>query len=150
MTHGYPTPYAEVPRAVNAPIRSGTDAPVRSATEQQMDLGDAYKAGRGVERDYAVAFEWYLKAAIGGNRAAQQKVGMAYAKGQGVKENHTLAQEWYDKSEGSFKSVAVAPESKLQKSPGGHFHGLRRLAPQPAPGRVLQIETPGGGLLGAK
>ena len=43
-----------------------------------------YANGRGVPKDDAKAVEWYQKAAVQGNAAAQSKLGFMYEAGRGV------------------------------------------------------------------
>ena len=46
--------------------------------DAQYRLGFKYYMGKGVEQDYAKAFEWYLKAASQGNVEAQNNLGELY------------------------------------------------------------------------
>jgi TPR repeat protein len=64
----------------------------------QARLGRCYSAGRGVERDYALAVKWTRMAAEQGNPQGQNNLGAYYIKGQGVETNHVVAAEWYRKS----------------------------------------------------
>ena len=52
--------------------------------DAQDQLGDCYKYGLGMERDYEKAVEWYKKAADQGNAAAQRSLGYCYNYGHGV------------------------------------------------------------------
>ena len=52
----------------------------------------------GVEHDYAVAVQWYRKAAAQGLAKAQNNVGNCYYSGEGVEEDRHCAFEWYTKS----------------------------------------------------
>ena len=56
----------------------------------QDQLGDCYKHGLGVERDYQRAVEWHQKSAAQGNAAAQRSLGYCYHYGQGVDEQKVL------------------------------------------------------------
>ena len=56
--------------------------------------------GEGVDKDKAVAVEWYQKAAEQGYARAQFSLGVCYAYGEGVDEDHAVAVEWYQKAAG--------------------------------------------------
>ena len=64
----------------------------------QYRLGFKYYIGKGVEQDYAKAFEWYLKSATQGNAEAQNNLGELYDKGKGVEQDSAKAFEWYLKA----------------------------------------------------
>lgn len=51
---------------------------------------EAYKA-----KDYAVAFEYYSKAAEAGDANAQNKLGILYQRSWGTEQNYTKALKWY-------------------------------------------------------
>jgi TPR repeat protein len=53
------------------------------AAAQQLDMGDRYFYGRGVDKDYGQAFAWYQKAADHGNAPAQYKLAQMYDYGLG-------------------------------------------------------------------
>ena len=57
-----------------------------------------YENGRGVERDYKMAAEWYRKAAEQGYSEAQYNLGMCYEAGRGVEQDDKEAVEWYRKA----------------------------------------------------
>ena len=62
------------------------------------NLGVMYETGRGVEKDEAVAVEWYRKAAEQGCATAQCNLGVMYENGRGVEEDDIVASEWYRKA----------------------------------------------------
>lgn len=65
----------------------------------QIDLGHAYKYGRGVAIDYAEAVKWYRRAAERDDAVAQIahfNLGDMYRLGKGVKQNYVEAYKWYD------------------------------------------------------
>ena len=64
----------------------------------QNNLGLMYKYGRGVERSYEKAVEWYLKAAEQGDADAQCNLGFMYELGDGVEQSYEKAVEWYLKA----------------------------------------------------
>jgi len=57
-----------------------------------------YELGSGVERDPALAFEWYLKSAQQGYAPAQHKVAVAYTYGSGVAADSAEAARWFERA----------------------------------------------------
>jgi len=53
----------------------------------QSNLGEMYLFGKGVNKNYKKAFEWFSKAAKQGHISAQYNLGLLYSKGLGVHEN---------------------------------------------------------------
>ncbi|KAG0195682.1 hypothetical protein BGX33_002806 [Mortierella sp. NVP41] len=74
--------------------------------DAQVALGDMYRDGRGVEKDYQAAMDWYLKAADQGDPVGQRQVGNLHHYGQGVPRNHYQAMEWYLKAAGQGSADA--------------------------------------------
>ena len=75
----------------------------RIAAEQgnvdaQINMGNAYSRGQGVEQDDAKAMAWYLKAAEQGAPRAQWFLGNRYRSGQSVEQDLGKALEWYGKA----------------------------------------------------
>ncbi|HEY5700488.1 MAG TPA: tetratricopeptide repeat protein [Gammaproteobacteria bacterium] len=66
--------------------------------DAQFNIGLLYDNGAGVDRDPALAAEWYRRAAEAGDAVAQSYLGEMYAKGQGVERNLAEAVEWYRKA----------------------------------------------------
>ncbi|KAG0274419.1 hypothetical protein BGZ95_009808 [Linnemannia exigua] len=66
----------------------------------QVELGNMYKLGDGVEQDYEAARYWYLKAAKQGKASGQCGVGDLYRLGLGIDFNHSTALSWYQKAVG--------------------------------------------------
>ncbi len=64
----------------------------------QVQLGDCYYYGEGVEQSYRQAYEWYIKAVEQDNPYAQCKVGDCYYYGEGVEQSYRQAYEWYIKA----------------------------------------------------
>ena len=64
----------------------------------QYNMGQMYYFGRGVERDYVKAMEWYLRAAEKGHADAQYNIGCMYSNGLGVERDYVKAMEWYLKA----------------------------------------------------
>ena len=52
----------------------------------------------GVETDFKVCLEWYMKIAEQGNTEAMKTVGFSYEMGIGVEKNVNKAFEWYAKA----------------------------------------------------
>jgi hypothetical protein len=67
-------------------------------TDAQVNLGNLYLRGLGVERDESKAYEWYAKAARQGNAQALGKLGILHFYGLGVTEDHAAAAEWFRKA----------------------------------------------------
>ncbi|MGZ8242420.1 tetratricopeptide repeat protein [Methylomagnum sp.] len=63
--------------------------------DAQVNLGNLYMKGYGVEQDYIAARRWYLKAAAQNNATAQGKLGLMDYYGLGVEENHAEAAHWF-------------------------------------------------------
>lgn len=53
-----------------------------------------YEEGKGVDRDYAKALNWYHRAADQNHPEAQFKLGVIYANGLGVEQNVDRALTW--------------------------------------------------------
>ncbi len=61
-------------------------------------IGYMYDYGNGVEQDYALAMEWYKKAADLGHTGAMNNIGYMYGYGNGVEQDYETAMEWYKKA----------------------------------------------------
>jgi S1-C subfamily serine protease len=75
----------------------------REAAEQgsalaQLNLGNLYYEGRGLEKDLTQAAEWIRKAALQGNAEAQASLGVLYQLGHGVGQDYYEAAAWYRKA----------------------------------------------------
>ena len=84
---------------------------IRQAAEQgdvnaQYSLGQIYRKGEGVSRDYAKAVKWYRKAAEQGYADAQFKLGVMYHNGKGVPQDDAEAVKWYRKAAEQGNSYA--------------------------------------------
>ena len=66
--------------------------------DAQVNLGNLYMRGLGVEQDYGTALSWYEKAAHQGHPTGQSKLAVMLYYGLGVKENHTEAAQWFLKA----------------------------------------------------
>jgi len=75
----------------------------KAAEQEQPDaqcvLGQKYEDGDGVEQNYALAAEWYRRAAdhapnLGGVGQARNRLGQLFLKGEGVNKNYVQAYLW--------------------------------------------------------
>ena len=75
------------------------DSDLREAKEQAA-MGDKFFDGNGVEKNYAEAFQWYLKSAENGWTLSKFQVAFMYEQGKGVQQDNAKAIFW-------FKSAAA-------------------------------------------
>jgi TPR repeat protein len=68
--------------------------------QAQLYLAYAYRVGRGVARDPAVAARWYRAAAEQGVAVAQYELGLMYEVGRGVASDPDEATYWYGQALG--------------------------------------------------
>ena len=61
----------------------------------QIQLGDCYLVGRGVEQDMNQAMEWYCKAFVHGDPAVLSKHGYCSKKAMEIERDKVKAMEWY-------------------------------------------------------
>ena len=64
----------------------------------QVNLGNLYMRGLGVDQSDQEGLRWYMLAAQQGNRTAQGKIGLIYYHGLGVEANHAEAIDWFIKA----------------------------------------------------
>jgi hypothetical protein len=64
----------------------------------QFNIGQLYRLGRGVTKDYAKASQWYEKAAEQWHTAARHNLAVLYEKGLGVPVDYAKAIEWYTRA----------------------------------------------------
>lgn len=87
----------------------------KNGLPDMMDLlGMMYEDGRAGKTDYAMAFEWYLKAADKGYASAQYHLGRMYENGWGVKKNDEKAQKWYQKAADGYDEEGIAALKALK------------------------------------
>ena len=74
-----------------------TDLPtfIRQA---DYEFGDAFRYGRGVNKDLVESLKWYKQAASRGHARARFEVGNIYAEGRGVDKNLKTAISWFEKA----------------------------------------------------
>jgi TPR repeat protein len=59
-------------------------------------MGLMYRYGKGVEKNYKKAIEWYQKASEQGHPGAGANIGCMYMKGEGVKQNYKKAMALFE------------------------------------------------------
>jgi TPR repeat protein len=64
----------------------------------EINLGNLYMKGLGVQQDYGKALYWYRKAANQGDAAGQSKLGLLYYYGLGVPVDYGEAARWFRKA----------------------------------------------------
>lgn len=69
--------------------------------------------GCGVAKDPALAFRWFLRAAVSGYAVAQFNVGMCFAHGQGVEKDAVQAASWFRRAADGGDVAAQAYVSDL-------------------------------------
>lgn len=62
--------------------------------EAQLHLGNMYKKGKGVPKDYKEAVRWYRKAAEQGYVRTQYTLGVMYRDGEGVPKDLVASYAW--------------------------------------------------------
>jgi uncharacterized protein len=70
----------------------------RGSVRQQLELGSAYFAGRGVPQDEKRAAYWFEKAANAGDPGAQAQIGYFYEAGIGVSRDPAVAARWFQRA----------------------------------------------------
>jgi uncharacterized protein len=70
----------------------------RGSIKQEMELGAAYLAGRGVPQDEKQAAYWFEKAANAGDPGAQKQIGYFYEAGIGVSRDPAQAARWFQRA----------------------------------------------------
>ena len=70
----------------------------RGSVRQQLELGSAYFAGRGVPQDEKRAAYWFEKAANAGDPGAQAQIGYFYEAGIGVSRDPAQAARWFQRA----------------------------------------------------
>jgi hypothetical protein len=105
-----------------------TPVPVadRNDAEVQFGLGMQCASGEGVPQDYALAAEWYRKAAAQSHSLAQFNLGVMYAAGQGVEQDDAQSMSWFQKA---ARQGDAGAQFKLGR---GHFCLSIRGLPQDA------------------
>ncbi len=79
----------------------------------QVNLGNLYMRGLGVEQNYGTAYAWYEKAAHQGHSTAQNKLAVMLYYGLGMKENHAEAAQWFLKAAETGDAAAAMVMAEL-------------------------------------
>jgi hypothetical protein len=66
--------------------------------DAQFNLGNSYRKGEGVSKNYTEAVKWYRKAAEQGHATAQGYLGVCYDNGNGVAKDEAEAVKWFRRS----------------------------------------------------
>lgn len=110
-----PTPPAIEPKtlyrdAMTGLNAAGNDAETSVAIEKleqaallghppaQLQLGELYKTGQGVDQDIGQARTWFRRAANGGNILAMHRIGVMTARGEGGTANTPEAINWFEQA----------------------------------------------------
>ncbi|KAG0063685.1 hypothetical protein BGZ89_009699 [Linnemannia elongata] len=97
-SQNYQSPLEHTPTAA---VRDISPIVVKASlgdAKSQVELGDMYRVGDGVEQDFDEARYWYLKAANQGDPAGQCNLGHLYRLELGVDRDHWTALSWYKKA----------------------------------------------------
>jgi hypothetical protein len=83
--------------------------------DAEAELGQCYDDGDGVEQNYAVAAEWYRKAAehvpnLGGAGYGRNNLGLLYMAGQGVPRDYVQAYLWFSLADNEANLNAARAE----------------------------------------
>jgi TPR repeat protein len=87
--------------------------------DEENEMGDRYFTGRGVEQDYAKAFEQYRMAAERGSARAESKLGYLYQNGLGVTKDIDQARIWRQKvaDQGNVDAKTALRQLQIQPNP---------------------------------
>ena len=89
---------AEDETAARAAIRTLQDAAALGFPPAQLQLGELYKTGQGVEQDLGQARVWFRRAANGGNVLAMHRIGVMTARGDGGAADPQEAIGWFERA----------------------------------------------------
>lgn len=87
--------------------------------DAQVNLGNLYAKGYGVEQSYSTAFRWYLRAAEQGHPVAQGKLGLMYFYGLGLRKDHVEAERWFRSAAENGNADAASVLASLYASGEG-------------------------------
>ncbi len=112
---------------------------------QRCELARAYAKGRGVPQDYALAVQWWRKAADQGFARSQFALGELYAQGDGVPKDNVQAHMWFS------LAASHAPDAALRGRPAAAAAERReraaaardRLAEQMTPDEIARARQAG-------
>ena len=86
-------------------------------TRAQTRLAWCYEAGRGIERNLALAAQWFGKAAAAGDGEAMYALAVMHTTGAGQPQDERLARQWLEKSAAAGYPSAVADLKRLKTQP---------------------------------
>lgn len=86
---------AQTPEAETAAMQQMREAAALGHPPAQLQLGEFYKTGQGVDQDLSQARIWYERSANGGNILAMHRAGVMSAQGEGGPVDMTAAIEWF-------------------------------------------------------
>ena len=112
----------------DAPRTEPKTAVKTESAEELYRRGLSYHYGRGVERNYSKAAEWYLRAAEQGHAAAQCNLGYLFNNGLGVQKNYRKAAEWYQKAAEQGHMIAQCNLGYLYSNGNGVKKNSRKAA----------------------
>ena len=89
---------AETPASVSAAIQTLEEAAALGHPPAQLQLGELYKTGQGVEQDLGQARIWFRRSANGGNVLAMHRIGVMTARGDGGPADAPGAVNWFERA----------------------------------------------------
>lgn len=87
---------AETDEATAAAIAKLQEAAALGHPPAQLQLGELYKTGQGVEQDLGQARTWFRRSANGGNVLAMHRIGVMTARGDGGPADSNEAIAWFE------------------------------------------------------
>lgn len=102
----------------------------RRRIDRMSDLGEMYRTGRGVKKDYEAAKEWCGKAAEKGSGAAMNSLGYMYESGELGEPNKSKkpVMKWYKKAaENGYFDDKSAMERYKKAAENGDWEALHKL-----------------------
>src|SRR5258708_651766 len=110
----------------------------RGHARAQSNMGAAFLAGSGVERDPNKAVDWLRRAAEQGDAGGQRNLALCYYEGWGVPQDQAEAARWYEKAaeQGAGAALAGAGRGGRRGRTGGGF-------PAPGTGPDMIVGTAG-------
>jgi TPR repeat protein len=85
----------------------------------QTKVGNRFRKGEGVTKDYSIALYWYHKAADQGFAGAYNNLAVMYEQGHGVPKNIPEAVKWYQKAAEHKDAYAQHSLGKMYKNGEG-------------------------------
>lgn len=83
---------------IAAAMKGIEDAAALGHPPAQLQLGEIYKTGLGVEKDLDLAKQWFERAATGGNTLAMHRLGVMSARGDGGNVDNNASIIWFEKA----------------------------------------------------